>query len=158
MTDTMREKFERDMNPPSIWQELASWQEAFNDYAKGYQAAQAELDRWKARCIAAENGHPQVKEALADARALVGELLPYKAFFDAVWTAYCNNEIHFDDADFIISEACKNGLAKEERYDETIHGEALGGEWGLEKGDPCYVLSPRSKEALTKAQAFMEGK
>lgn len=51
MTDIMREAFERDMNAPSSWEELLSWNEAFDDYCKGYQAAQA------------------------DARALVGELV-----------------------------------------------------------------------------------
>lgn len=68
---------------------------------------------------------------------------PYKAFFDALWIAYCNQDLQFEDMDFIITAACKNGLVKEEKYNPDIHGEALGNEWGLENGDSCYVLGKK---------------
>lgn len=81
---------------------------------------------------------------------VTGAVEPYKAFFDALWRAYCDQELQLEDAEFVITAACKNGLAKEERYDPDVHGEALGDEWGLEKGDSCYVLAKPTKREFSK--------
>lgn len=64
MTDKTIEAFERYCEKFfDIWSNFECWQAATAE-------ADAEIRRWKARCIAAENGHPQVKEATsaADAR------------------------------------------------------------------------------------------
>jgi hypothetical protein len=37
--ERVREAFERDMKPPAIWEELSSWNDAYSDYSKGWQAA-----------------------------------------------------------------------------------------------------------------------
>lgn len=68
---------------------------------------------------------------------------PYKAFFKAIWYAYCEQSFQLEDAETIINTAVENGLVKEESYDPQVHGEAMAGEWGLEYGDPCYVLVKR---------------
>lgn len=36
---SIRAAFERDLNPPPVWEQLESWCNAFEDYSKGYQAA-----------------------------------------------------------------------------------------------------------------------
>lgn len=69
------------------------------------------------------------------------DLPDYKGFFDIIWGAYCEKRLNYEDSDFIIKTAVKNNLAKEEDYDPEIHGDVMGIEWDMEKGDPCYVLN-----------------
>ena len=87
MTDKTREAFEAWLNAPNdSWKDdqltvgyiqMEAWKAATAD-------ADAEIRRWKARCIAAENGHPQVKEATsaADAKYLpvIEKLVEYLEF------------------------------------------------------------------------------
>jgi hypothetical protein len=79
MTDKTREAFERaevhlQWLKESAFDEqdlarIVGYERCLREWQAATSEADAEIRRWKARCIAAENGHPQVKEATAEADA-----------------------------------------------------------------------------------------
>ncbi len=99
MSDEMREAFEKIMNPPPRWDELMSWDEAYHDFCKGYQAALA--------------NKPQVTEGeMVELKAILEQLARVEGRQIGIWqhNHYGTNSggyVTWNDGEYWVSNSTK---------------------------------------------------
>lgn len=94
------------------------------------------------KCMYFNNGIEVAKKIVrTHGRCEISVVESYKAFFRAMWDAYCEQEFEMEDAETVVNAAIKHGLVDEVSYDPEAHGYEIGNEWGTEPGEPCYVLT-----------------